>query len=105
MEMREIEDTIEIEVIISNTKGTPVMEIDTTETIDVIINKTKGTPVTGIETTEIMVITIKVKITCHRKHTSEWQKVVKVLQSKSERPIHYFMIKIYSGVIFFFFEL
>ena len=74
MEMREIEATIEIEVIISNTKGTPVMEIDTTETIDVIINKTKGTPVTGIETTEIMVITIKVtKITCHRIHITSTQ--------------------------------
>ena len=74
METQKIEATIEIEMIISNTKDTPVLGIDTIETIDVIINKTKVTPVTGIETTETMVTIIKVtRITCHGIHITPIQ--------------------------------
>ena len=77
METQEIEATIEMDVIINNTKGTPVMGIEPIETMDVIINNTKGTPVIGIETTETtetMVIAIKTtKTTRHRKHMTSTQ--------------------------------
>ena len=77
METQEIEATIEMDVIINNTKGTPVMgiePIEPIETMDVIINNTKGTPVIGIETTETTVIAIKTtKNTRHRKHMTSTQ--------------------------------
>ena len=76
METQKIEARIKMDVIINNTKGTPVMgiePIELIETIDVIINNTKGIPVIGTETT-ITVVAIKTtKTTRHKKHMTSIQ--------------------------------